>query len=151
MSAAFALSERFDTPVLLRMTTRVCHSTSVVELGEPPGTTDDKQGLSTNGSAPHPTFPRNPAKYVMVPGNAMKRHPLVEQRLEKIAEFAESFAGNVIEAGDPELGIITAGIAYQYVKEVFASRFGTAPRHDLAPAPPPNRGFRRLREAPDRR
>ena len=121
MSAAFALSERFDTPVLLRMTTRVCHSTSVVELGEPPGTSDDKQGLSTNGSAPHPTFPRNPAKYVMVPGNAMKRHPLVEQRLEKIAEFAESFAGNVIEAGDPELGIVTAGIAYQYVKEVFAS------------------------------
>ena len=121
MRAAFELSERFDTPVLLRMTTRVCHSTSVVELGEPPGTTDDKQGLSTNGSAPHPTFPRNPAKYVMVPGNAIKRHPLVEQRLEKIAEFAESFAGNVIEAGDPELGIITAGIANQYVKEVFPS------------------------------
>ncbi len=126
MRAAFELSERFDTPVLLRMTTRVCHSTSVVELGEPPGTTYSQEGLpvtdcSPNVSAPHPMFPRNPAKYVMVPGNAIKRHPLVEQRLEKIAEFAESFAGNVIEAGDPELGIITAGIAYQYVKEVFAA------------------------------
>jgi indolepyruvate ferredoxin oxidoreductase alpha subunit len=124
MRAAFGLSERFDTPVLLRMTTRVCHSTSVVELGEPLRTTYSKEGLpvndcSTNGRAPHPKFPRNPAKYVMVPGNAVKRHPLVEQRLEKIAEFAETFAGNVIESRDPELGIITAGIAYQYVKEVF--------------------------------
>ena len=66
-----------------------------------------------------PTFPRNPAKYVMVPGNAIKRHPLIEQRLQRIAEYAETFAGNVIEAGDPELGIITSRIAYQYVKEVF--------------------------------
>ncbi|MGO8948594.1 MAG: indolepyruvate ferredoxin oxidoreductase subunit alpha [Ktedonobacterales bacterium] len=124
MSAAFALAERFDTPVLLRMTTRTCHSTSLVELGERPGTAYDEQGLSANdssmnGSARHPTFPRNLAKYVMVPGNAIKRHPLVEQRLQEIAEFAETFAGNVIEAGDSELGVITAGIAYQYVKEVF--------------------------------
>jgi indolepyruvate ferredoxin oxidoreductase, alpha subunit len=124
MSTAFALSERFDTPVLLRMTTRICHSTSVVKLGERRGTAYDDQGLlangsRANGSARHPTFPRNPAKYVMVPGNAIKRHPLVEQRLQEIAEFAETFAGNEIEAGDPELGVITAGIAYQYVKEVF--------------------------------
>jgi indolepyruvate ferredoxin oxidoreductase alpha subunit len=122
--AAFELSERFDTPVLLRMTTRVCHSTSVVELGELPETTYTRVGLpvndsSPNGPAPHPTFPRNPAKYVMVPGNAVKRHPLVEQRLQKIAEFAEIFAGNVLETGDHELGIITAGISYQHVKEIF--------------------------------
>jgi indolepyruvate ferredoxin oxidoreductase alpha subunit len=55
----------------------------------------------------------------MVPGNARTCHPLVERRLQEIAEFAESFAGNVVEAGDSELGVITAGIAYQYVKEVF--------------------------------
>jgi indolepyruvate ferredoxin oxidoreductase alpha subunit len=124
MRAAFILSERFDTPVLLRMTTRICHSTSVVELDERLGTAYDEhalatKGFSANGSARRPTFPRNPAKYVMVPGNAIKRHPLVEQRLQEIAEYAETFAGNVIEAGDPELGVITSGIAYQYVKEVF--------------------------------
>ena len=127
MSAAFMLSERFDTPVLLRMTTRICHSTSVVELvdlDERLGTrngerADSPRGLSANGTARRPTFPRNPTKYVMVPGNAIKRHPLVEQRLQEIAEFAETFVGNVIEAGDPELGVITSGIAYQYVKEIF--------------------------------
>jgi indolepyruvate ferredoxin oxidoreductase, alpha subunit len=124
MSTAFALSERFDTPVLLRMTTRVCHSTSLVELGERPVTIYDEQDLSANDSrsnvpAQHPMFPRNSSKYVMVPGNAIKRHPVVEQRLQEIAEFAETFAGNVIEAGDPELGVITAGIAYEYAREVF--------------------------------
>lgn len=123
-SAAFTLSERFDTPVLLRMTTRICHSTSVVELSEPSGTAHDElesaaNDVSTNGSSAHPTFPRDLAKYVMVPGNAVKRRPVVEQRLQDIAEFAETFAGNVIEAGDPGLGVITAGVAYQYVKEVF--------------------------------
>lgn len=123
-SAAFTLSERFDTPVLLRMTTRICHSTSVVELSERLGTAHEDlsptaSDVSTNGLAPRPSFPRNPAKYVMVPGNAIKRHPLVEQRLHDIAEFAETFDGNVIEPGDSELGVITAGVAYQYVKEVF--------------------------------
>ncbi len=124
MREAFALSERFDTPVLLRMTTRTCHSTSVVELGEPPESAGDEPSApphdgATPGAARRAAFPRNPAKYVMVPGNAIKRHPLVEQRLREIADYAETFPGNVIEPGDPELGIITAGIAYQYVKEVF--------------------------------
>ena len=63
--AAFGLSERFDTPVLLRLTTRICHSTSAVELGE---------RVDGTPAEPKP-FPRNPAKYVMVPGNAVKRHP----------------------------------------------------------------------------
>lgn len=127
MSEAFRLSERFDTPVLLRMTTRICHSTSMVELDERLGTTYDERDefdVAARDSVPNspsrsPSFPRNPAKYVMVPGNAIKRHPLVERRLLEIAEFAEAFAGNVIEARDPELGVITAGIAYQYVREVF--------------------------------
>ena len=109
--SAFGLSERFDTPVLLRLTTRICHSTSAVELGEP---------------ATHPTpepkpFPRNPAKYVMVPGNAVKRHPVIEQRIREVAALAETFPYNRIEVGDPSLGIITCGVAYQYAKEVFPS------------------------------
>ena len=79
--AAFGLSERFDTPVLLRLTTRICHSTSAVELGE------RADGIPAE---PKP-FPRNPAKYVMVPGNAVKRHPVIEQRILDVAEFAESF------------------------------------------------------------
>ena len=107
--AAFGLSERFDTPVLLRLTTRICHSTSAVELGE-----------RTDGTPAEPKpFPRNPAKYVMVPGNAVKRHPVIEQRILDVAEFAESFPYNRIEPGEHSLGIITAGVAYQYAKEIF--------------------------------
>jgi indolepyruvate ferredoxin oxidoreductase alpha subunit len=106
--AAFGLSERFDTPVLLRLTTRICHSTSAVELGE--------RIDSISESKP---FPRNPAKYVMVPGNAIKRHPIIEQRILEIAAFAESFPYNRIEPGDHSLGILTNGVAYQYAKEVF--------------------------------
>jgi len=107
--AAFGLSERFDTPVLLRLTTRICHSTSAVELGEP-----------TDFTPPEPKpFPRNPAKYVMVPGNAVKRHPVIEQRLLDVAEFAEDYPYNRIEMGESSLGIITCGVSYQYAKEVF--------------------------------
>src|SRR5512137_1433120 len=99
--AAFGLSERFDTPVLLRLTTRICHSTSAVELGE------------RIDGAPSETkpFPRNPTKYVMVPGNAVKRHPVIEQRMRDVAAFAETFPYNRIEMGDSELGIITCGVA----------------------------------------
>jgi indolepyruvate ferredoxin oxidoreductase alpha subunit len=107
--AAFGLSERFDTPVLLRLTTRICHSTSAVELGE------RADGVPVEPKA----FPRNPAKYVMVPGNAVKRHPVIEQRILDVAEFAESYPYNRIEPGEGSLGIITAGVAYQYAKEVF--------------------------------
>lgn len=120
MIAAFELSERFDTPVLLRMTTRVCHSTSAVELGSRP--TDDavgEQAAEHQSSTPLLKFPRNPAKYVMVPANAIKRHGVIEQRIQDIARMAESFPFNRIEPGDRSLGIITAGIAYQYAREVF--------------------------------
>jgi len=111
MIAAFELSERFDTPVLLRLTTRVCHSMSAVELGE--------RSEPLLEAAQTRKFPRNTAKYVMVPGNAFKRHPVIEQRIRDVAEFAETFPFNRIEAGDSSLGIITAGISYQYVKEIF--------------------------------
>lgn len=106
--AAYALSERFDTPVLLRMTTRICHSASAVELGE-----------RAEVAPQVGKFPRNPAKYVMVPGNARRRHPVIEQRMVDVAAFAESYPFNRIEPGDAALGIITAGVAYQYAKEVF--------------------------------
>jgi len=106
--AAFDLSERFDTPVLLRLTTRVCHSTSAVELGE-----------RLERPAETRPFPRNPAKYVMVPANAIKRHPVIEERIRTIAQFANTFPFNRVEPGDRSLGIITAGVAYQYAREVF--------------------------------
>jgi indolepyruvate ferredoxin oxidoreductase alpha subunit len=115
MIAAFGLSERFDTPVLLRMTTRICHSMSAVELGE---------RVEAGKAEGDRKFPRNAAKYVMVPGNAIKRHPVIEQRMRDVAEMSETFPFNRIEVGedspgDHSLGIITAGVAYQYAKEVF--------------------------------
>ncbi|MFI5166370.1 MAG: indolepyruvate ferredoxin oxidoreductase subunit alpha [Thermoanaerobaculales bacterium] len=106
--AAFDLSERFDTPVLLRTTTRTNHSSTPVELGE-----------RTEHAPRRDTFPRDPAKYVMIPANARKRHPVVEQRRNDIAAWAEKFSANRIEWRDRSLGIITAGIAYQYAREVF--------------------------------
>jgi len=106
--AAFELSEHFDTPVLLRLTTRICHSASAVMLGE----------RVEIDPSPKP-FPRNPAKYVMVPGNAVKRHPVIEQRIRQIAAFAETYPFNRIEPGDRSLGILTCGVAYQYAREIF--------------------------------
>ncbi|MBN2386958.1 MAG: indolepyruvate ferredoxin oxidoreductase subunit alpha [Anaerolineales bacterium] len=105
---AFDLSERFDTPVLLRLTTRICHSQSTVELGE--------RREPAQGGKP---FPRNPAKYVMVPGNAIRRHPVIEQRIRAVAAFANTFSYNQVEPGERTLGIISSGVAYQYAKEVF--------------------------------
>ena len=104
---AFALSERFDTPVFLRTTTRVSHATGVVRLEE----------------IERPTIPLGfveaPAKWVMLPVNARKRHVAVEERMRALRELAEAFEGNRIEWGDRSLGVITAGVAYQYVREAF--------------------------------
>ena len=108
VAIGLALSEQYDTPVFLRLTTRICHSSTAVELGEPPQSrpASDK-------------FPRNPTKYVMIPGHARARRPVIEERIEKLAEFAETFPFNRIEWGDTKLGIVTCGVAYQYTKEVF--------------------------------
>ncbi|MHB0987975.1 MAG: indolepyruvate ferredoxin oxidoreductase subunit alpha [Bellilinea sp.] len=106
--AAFDLSEQFDTPVLLRLTTRVCHTSSPVELGE------QRQQLPEPGK-----YPRNLTKYCMIPANARKRHPAIEERVARIAAFAETFAGNRIEWRSSDLGIITGGVAYNYAREVF--------------------------------
>ena len=104
----FEISEEFDTPVLLRLTTRICHTSSVVEISE-----------QRNEHSREIKFPRNPAKYVMIPSNARLRHPITEARIEDISHFAESVSINQIEKRSTSLGIITGGIAYQYAREVF--------------------------------
>ncbi len=108
MGYAFEISEEFDTPVLLRTTTRIAHSKSVV---------DAKRRRAVKN--PHPVFHFNVKKYVMLPVNALPRHALVEQRLLKLAEFSEIFPLNQIIWGRRDLGIVTSGVAYQYAREVF--------------------------------
>lgn len=103
---AFELSEQYDTPVMLRTTTRISHSKSVVELGE------RISGL------PVPKLVKNAAKLVMLPGNARVRHPLVEERIVKLAEAGATMALNRLELRDTSIGIITSGACYQYVREV---------------------------------
>jgi indolepyruvate ferredoxin oxidoreductase alpha subunit len=115
--AAFEFSERFDTPVLLRLTTRICHSTSAVELDARPLPPDPVTEAGRSSSPPN--FPRNPEKYVSIPAHARRRRPIIEQRMRDIAATAESFPFNRIEEGNRSLGIITAGVAYQYAREVF--------------------------------
>jgi indolepyruvate ferredoxin oxidoreductase, alpha subunit len=102
---AFQISETFDTPVLLRTTTRISHSKSVTITGEPVE------------NLPEPELERNPSKYVMLPGNARLRHKIVEQRLVQLADYAETLDINRVEMRDETIGVITSGISYQYVRE----------------------------------
>lgn len=102
---AYEISEEFDTPVILKMCTRVSHSQSLVELGE-----------RTEVEKP---YEKNIAKYVMMPGNAIRRHPVVEERTRKLTEFAETCDLNRVEMGGTSMGVITSSTSYQYVKEVF--------------------------------
>ncbi|AKX95129.1 indolepyruvate oxidoreductase subunit IorA [Moorella thermoacetica] len=101
---AFNLSEEFDTPVILRLTTRIAHSYSLVELG-------DRQEV------PLKSYVKQPAKYVMLPAFGKARHVVVEERRLKLAAYAETAPFNRVEWADRRVGIITSGIAYQYVKE----------------------------------
>ena len=103
---AYELSEEFDTPVLLKMCTRVAHSQSLVET-------------SPRVEQPVKTYEKNIAKYVMMPGNAIRRHPVVEERTRKLQEWAETAPINRVEMGGTKMGIITSSTSYQYVKEVF--------------------------------
>ena len=100
------ISERFDIPVLLRITTRIAHSKSLVELGD-------------RVTPPVREPEMNPAKYSLTPDRARRPHYEVEKRLKRLREFAEVFPYNRIEWGDRSLGIITSGISYQYAREVF--------------------------------
>jgi indolepyruvate ferredoxin oxidoreductase alpha subunit len=108
MAFAFKISEKFDTPVILRSTTRISHSKSVVNI------TGERRVPTKKLS-----FPRNVQKYVMLPVNARIRRPYIEERLVKLAEYAETFSFNKIEPGGKQLGIIASGIGYQYAREVF--------------------------------
>ena len=103
--AAYEISEKFDTPVLLKMCTRIAHAQSAVEREE--------------RVVPEKKYEKNIAKYVMMPGNAIRRHPVVEARTAALAEFAENCTFNRVEEGGKELGVITDSTSYQYVKEVF--------------------------------
>jgi len=108
---AFELSERFDTPVMLRSTTRLSHSKGAVEVEMP---------AEPREPGPLLPFERNPRKYVMIPAHARIRHPEVEARVRAVAEYAEDCPLNRVEWGDRRVGVITGGVAYQYTREIFA-------------------------------
>ncbi len=108
---AFELSERFDTPVMLRSTTRLSHSKSAVEVEMP---------AEPREPGPLPPFERKPRKYVMIPAHARLRHPEIEARLQALAEYAETCPLNRVEWRDRRIGVIAGGVAYQYAREVFA-------------------------------
>ena len=103
---AYDLSEEFDTPVILKMCTRVSHSQAIVETGD-------------RVEPPAKPYEKNIAKYVMMPGNAKRRHPVVEERTRKLIAWAETAPVNRVEMGGTALGVITDSTSYQYVKEVF--------------------------------
>ena len=106
---AYELSEQFDTPVLVKMCTRVSHSQSVVETGE------RQEHLKE--------YQKDIAKYVMMPGNAKRRHPVVEARTQALVAYAESCDINVVEDGeDKSVGFITSSTSYQYIKEVMGDK-----------------------------
>ena len=108
---AYEISEEYDTPVLMKMCTRVAHSQSVVELGE-------RYEVSRK------PYEKNVVKWVMMPAMAKKRHPVVEERTRKLVAFAETSDLNRIEEGrDHSLGIITSSTSYQYVKEVCGDKY----------------------------
>ena len=106
VKAAFALSEEYDTPVIIRMCTRIAHSQGAVELCE-----REERAI--------PAYEKNPQKYIMAPANAVRRHPFVEERTKKLAALGEVSPLNRVEMGGTEKGIICSGTCYQYVKEVF--------------------------------
>ena len=101
---AYEISEKYDTPVLIRLTTRIAHSQSLVELG-------DRIEREIK------PFEKNPAKYVMTPANAIPKHKIVEQRTLDLIEYAESCPINTVEYGNTKIGVIAAGNCYEYAKE----------------------------------
>lgn len=107
---AYEISEKFDTPVIVRMCTRIAHCQNAVEL-------EDRKEI------PVPEYQKNPQKYIMAPANAIKRHPFVEERTRKLVELGEISPLNRVEKGtSSEMGIICSGTCYQYVKEVFGDK-----------------------------
>ena len=121
--AAFDLSEEFDTPVLYRICTRIAHSQSIVETGE-------------RTEIPVKPYVKTPEKYIMMPGNAKKRHPVVEERMAAMAEYANTCPFNRAEyTGDGKVGIITCGTSYQYVREALGDSVAVLKLGLLNPLP----------------
>ncbi len=109
MKAAFDLGEEYDTPFIIRMTTRVCHSKSIVELSERKEVTPKE-------------WTKNPGKYVCLPAIARKLKVNLLERMKKLAEYSETSPFNRVEAGDTSVGVIASGICYYYAKEVFGDK-----------------------------
>ena len=103
---AFRMSERFDTPVLLRLTTRVCHSRSIVETREPE-------------KVPAVPYEKDAVKRVMIPGHARLRHPVLVERLAELEKYSEKFPGQRKIRGSGDAVVVTSGVAYQYAREAF--------------------------------
>ena len=106
---AFELSEKFDTPMFIRLSTRVSHSQSLVEECEP-----QEQSLKD--------YKKDIDKYVMMPAKAIKRHVVVEDRIAALKEYAENCDLNTVEDNGSKVGVITAGIAHMYAKEALGDR-----------------------------
>lgn len=106
---AYELSEQYDTPVFLRLSTRVSHSQSLVEE-------EEKQDYQLKD------YVKDPAKYVMMPGNAIKRHVAVEDRINALREMVETSELNTVEDNGSEIGVIAGGIAYLYAKEALGDK-----------------------------
>jgi len=117
---AFKISEEFDTPVMMRTTTRIAHSKSMVENGERAAIENKK-------------YEKNPQKFVMIPAHGIKRHAFIEERLKRLQAYAEGFKFNTLEMNSNILGIVSSGITYQYAKELFpeASHLKLAFTHPL--------------------
>ena len=108
---AYEISEKFDTPVIIKMCTRVAHSQSIVELGE----RKEKEPV---------TYEKDPQKFVMMPAMAKKRHPIIEERTKALSKWAETASINTIEEGsDNSMAIVTSSTSYQYVKEVIGDKY----------------------------
>lgn len=109
MKIAYEISEEYDTPVLLRLTTRVCHGKGLVEIGE-------------RKEVEFKEYKKDIPKYVATPANARKRRVILEERLKRLEQLSNSSDLNKIEWNDKKIGIITSGVAYQYAKEVFGDK-----------------------------
>lgn len=105
----YEISEKYDVPILLRLTTRICHSKGLVEL-------EDRQDVEMK------EYNKNIPKYVAAPANGRVLHSVVEEKLKKLEEYSNKTPLNKIEWNDKKIGIITSGVAYQYAKEVFEDR-----------------------------
>ena len=109
VKAAYELGEKFDTPFMIRLTTRVCHSKTIVEL-------NDRQEIAAK------EWTKNPGKYVCLPAISRNLKKKVIRRMETLAEYSETTPFNRVEMGDLSVGVIASGVCYYYAKEVFGEK-----------------------------